>query len=44
MRGRLVMAGIRLPEGADLAAGVEAGLDALLDERRERGAALVEGR
>lgn len=34
LRGRLVMAGVRMPEGADLADGVIAGVEALLEERR----------
>ena len=37
MRGKLAMAGVRMPLGAELAAGVEAGLDVLLEERRARG-------
>jgi hypothetical protein len=41
LRGRLTLAGVRLPEGATLEEGVRAGVLVLL---AERGAALVEGR
>ena len=35
LRGRLVLAGVRLPEGADLVEGVKAGVQSLIDSRKE---------